>query len=220
MPARRTNTLQWRWLGRVPYGQALERQRAHRERVIAGTAPSVLWLLEHDPVITLGRRTDPNPPDPVALQRRGIDLYQTERGGLATYHGPGQLIGYLVCDIRELGLSVRQVVTLIEDSLITWLAGWHVSAGRREGAPGVWVGNDKIAALGLHFKRGVSMHGFALNLVMDLSPYEFIVPCGIVDAGTTTLHRLISGSAPLPAQASRTLGPLLTRMLLHPPTST
>lgn len=201
MPA----SVTWSWLGRVPYADAHRAQQAWRERVLDGTAPSALWLLEHDPVVTVGLRPAPGTPPPDILAGHGIDWHQTERGGLATYHGPGQLVGYLLADVSTLGLGVRRTVEALEEALIDWLAEQGVAAGRRPGAPGVWVGRDKIAAIGLHFKRHldrhVSMHGFALNLRTDLAPYGLIVPCGITDGGVTSLHCLVH-AAPDPAAAA------------------
>lgn len=192
----------WVWLGRVPYGEALQRQRTYREGILDHRNPSVLWMLEHDPVVTVGRRGDQGTPDADFFRERGIEFHRTERGGLATYHGPGQLVGYLLCDIEAHGLTVRRTVEGLEQGLIGWLAERGVEAGLREGAPGVWVGNDKIAALGLHFRKGVSMHGFALNLQVDLAPYDLFVPCGIADAGVTSLHRQPGVRAPAPREAA------------------
>jgi len=186
------------WLGRVPYREALARQRERREAVIAG-GPEAMWLLEHHPVVTTGRR-DAGEIDAAALAAAGIDLVDTERGGLATWHGPGQLVGYLIVDLERRHLHVRTLVSAVEQGLIDWLAGCGVEAGRRDGFPGVWVGRDKIAAIGMHFRRGVSLHGFALNLDCDLGGFGRIVPCGITDGGVTRLADRIPGS-PSPADA-------------------
>jgi len=182
----------------------LLRQRARREAVLRGEAEPALWMLEHDPVITEGRRPV-NPPVPLeALARAGIDWQRTERGGLATYHGPGQLVGYLLLDLPALGLGVRRLVAAVEQGLIRWLASRQLSAGRRPGYPGVWLDRRKIAALGLHIRRGVSMHGFAINLRTDLAPYDLIVPCGMADAEVTSLHKL-QPEAPSPAEAAENI---------------
>jgi lipoyl(octanoyl) transferase len=195
--------LPWQWLGRVPYGEALRLQRERREAVLDGRDGPVLFLLEHDPVVTVGRRGAVGVPPPDFLRARGVDYFETERGGLATYHGPGQLVGYLICDIRTFGIGVRECVAALEQGLIDWLASQGIEGGRREGYPGAWVGRDKIAAIGLHFSRSVSMHGFALNLTTDLSPYRLIVPCGITDGGVTSLERLLGpGLAPIPSEAA------------------
>lgn len=185
------------WKGRVRYAPMLQAQREHRERVIAGEAPGVLWLLEHEPVVTLGRRG--GVVDRVAAAEAGYEVVETERGGLATVHEPGQLVGYLIADIHKPG--VRRTVEALEDGIIGWLAGEGVHAGRREGFPGVWVGEEKICAVGLNVRMGVTLHGFALNLVNDLRGFRLIVPCGITDGGVTSLAR-VRGGAPAPALAA------------------
>lgn len=177
------------WLGRLGYGWALRLQRARREGVIAHGAPEAIWLLEHDPVITTGLRGVDDLPAPEVLHARGIALHRVERGGLATWHGPGQLVGYLIIDLGRRGLRVKDVIAGVEDGVIAWLASVGVTAGRRDGFPGVWCGSDKICAIGMHFRRGVSLHGFALNLDPDLSGFGLIVPCGIRDGGVTTVRR-------------------------------
>lgn len=192
----------WRWLGSLPYQPTLERQRHQRQAVLEGSAGPELWLLEHPPVVTEGRRAPPSPTPVETLALRGIDFVRTERGGLATYHGPGQLVGYLIADIAELGLGIRATVAAVEQGLIRWLALQGVVAHRREGYPGVWVGRAKIGAVGMHFHRNVSMHGFALNLTTDLAPYALFVPCGITDGEVTSLELLRGQGTPSPAQAA------------------
>jgi len=211
--APRRSSPRWRWLGTVPYRDALSRQREHRDAVIEGEAPSELWLLEHPPVVTEGRRPPPVPTPVELLAQHGIDWVRTERGGLATYHGPGQLVGYLIADLGALRLGVKATVAGLERGLIAWLATRGVEAGLREGMPGVWVGRDKIGAVGLNVHRGVSMHGFALNLTTDLNPYRLIVPCGITDGGVTSLEALLGPTTPTPARAAPELaGEVLTAL--------
>jgi len=152
-------------------------------------------MVEHPPVITTGRRAVAD------LAGVGCDIVATERGGLATYHGPGQLVGYLILDVAGRGGSVRGTVFAIEAGVIAWLHAQGVGAARRPGFPGVWVGRDKICALGLHFSRGVSMHGFALNLDPDLSMYERFMPCGVRDGGVTSFGAL-QANAPTPGEAA------------------
>lgn len=189
------------WCGRVPYREAWARQVAYREAVIAGQAPPALWLLEHPPVITTGRRDATV--DAARVAAAGFELVATERGGLATCHEPGQLVGYLFADVSERG--IRALVRALEVGLAAWLGEQGVEAGPRAGYPGVWVGQDKVAALGLHVRRGVTMHGFALNLVNDLRGFGLITPCGITDGGVTTLERL-RGVSPDPAAAAAGVG--------------
>lgn len=191
------------WLGRVPYGPTLDAQRVYRDRVVAGNAPEALWLLEHDPVITTGRRVVNDLPPVEALGAAGYTLFVTERGGLATCHEPGQLVGYLFVDARTLG--VRRLVAAIEAGLIDWLRTRGVAADRRDGYPGVWVGREKLAAIGIHVGRGVTMHGFALNLVNDRRGFAFITPCGITDGSVGTLCSVL-GAAPTPEEAANSVG--------------
>ncbi len=205
--------LTWAWWGTdLPYREAWERQRAARERVIATGRGEVLGLLEHRSVVTVGRRPTAGTPSPEALAALGVDHVVTERGGLATWHGPGQLVGYLVVDVWGRGLGVKGFVRRVEEGLIRWLATQGLSAGRRSGHPGVWVGPDKVAAVGLHLRRGVSMHGFALNLSGPLAGFDLIVPCGLAGAGVTSVERL-GGPRLTPAEASASVATALLDVL-------
>ncbi len=188
------------WLGSMEYRWALRLQRSRREAVLAGLASEVLWLLEHPPVVTLGRRGGGLVGVPPS-----VPVVRTERGGLATVHVPGQLVGYLIVDLHRVGIGVREAVHRLEAALIQWLSGRGVVARRRAGLPGVWVGQGKIAALGLHVRRGVTMHGFALNLDPDLASFDWIVPCGITGAQTTSLARC-GGGAPAAHSAAESVG--------------
>ncbi len=209
-------SLRWHWLGLLPYGEALARQREHRRAIQAGTASEEIWLLEHPPTVTTGRRPAPGTPGRAFLAGHGVALYATERGGLATYHAPGQLVAYLLIDVARRGIGVRRLVECMEDAVIHWLDEQGVSAGRREGLPGVWVGSDKIAALGLHVQRGVTLHGLALNLRPDLTGFGLIVPCGVTDGGVTSLQRE-RGRAPSPAAAAPSLGDALIKAVQAAP---
>lgn len=185
------------WLGRLDYRWAWRLQHLRREAILRGDAPEALWLLEHDPVVTAGRR-DATIPD-------GLEVVRTERGGLLTWHGPGQLVGYVLIDAAGRGLGARRTVEGVEQGVIDWLGTRGVTGVRRCGYPGVWVDGDKICAVGMHFRRGVSMHGFALNLAPDLAAYRGFVPCGITDAGVTSLQR-ITGAAPAPWEVADEVG--------------
>lgn len=202
--------MHWRWLGRVPYAEALALQRAHRDALLEGRGEQEVWLLEHDPVVTTGRRGVEDL-DLRAIAAAGYASVATERGGLATCHEPGQLVGYVLIDARSIG--VRRTVTAIEAAISEWLGARGVVAGARDGYPGVWVGTDKICAVGLHFRAGRTMHGFALNLVNDLRGFGLITPCGIRDGGVTALTRLIP-DAPAPAAAAAEIGEIVVRRLL------
>jgi lipoate-protein ligase B len=178
-------------LGVKEYGDALRLQRALREERIAGRVDDTLLLLEHPPVITLGRRATADELRLTEAQLRalGIAVHQTDRGGKSTYHGPGQLVGYPVIGLRERELSVPRFVHLLEETLIRYLAGVGLPASRREGYPGVWANGNKIAALGVHLRQWVSIHGFALNVDPDMRHFEAIVACGIADASVTAMAR-------------------------------
>ena len=187
-------------------------------------AADELWLLEHDPVFTLGQAGKPEH----VLAAGEIPLVRTNRGGQVTYHGPGQLVAYPLVDLRRLNLGVREFVCRIEQALIDTLAHWQITAVRRDGAPGVYVGGAKIGALGLRVRRGCSFHGLALNVAMDLEPFSRINPCGYQGLQVTSVLKsggpstLAAVKPVLVTQLSRQLGlrPELTPMLpplLHAP---
>lgn len=198
------------WKGRVPYGEALEAQRTHRDRLAEGRAGEELWLLEHPPVITTGRREVAGL-DEGRLAAAGYALFHTERGGLATCHEPGQLVGYLLIDAG--GLGVRRLVAAVEDGVIAWLRASGVAAGRRDGYPGVWVERDKVCAVGLNVRGGLTMHGFALNLVNDLAGFGLVTPCGITDGGVAAIARFWA-DCPGPEQAAPAVGASVLASLL------
>ena len=180
-------------LGTVPYGEALDLQIALHEERAAGTRGDTLVLLEHPPVITLGKRAGDE--DIVAprelLEKSGVEIFEINRGGEATYHGPGQLVGYFIADIRALGRDVHRFVSNIEQVIIDYLAEEHgIEAGRDPKHRGVWIGNEKIAAVGIAIREGISMHGFAFNVAPKLSHFGWIIPCGIKDKGVTSLGKL------------------------------
>lgn len=178
------------WLGRVEYARAWALQAALVERRQRGAAGDAVLLLEHPHVITLGRRgrADDVLLDADGLASAGIAVHEVDRGGEVTYHGPGQLVGYPIMDIRAIGGPVRYVRAL-EAALIDALGGLGVEGRRQDGMPGVWVGERKIAAIGLRVSRGVSSHGFALNASTDLSYFEHIVACGVPHLPVTSLER-------------------------------
>lgn len=169
-------------LGRVDYEAAWEAMRAFTAGREAGT-PDEIWLVEHSPVYTLGQAGKPEH----LLRDGGIPLVKSDRGGQITYHGPGQLVAYLLIDLTRRGLKVRQLVSVMEQALIDCLAEYGIAAERVAGAPGVYVDGAKIAALGLRVRQGRSYHGLSLNVDMDLTPFSWINPCGYEGLKTTQL---------------------------------
>lgn len=162
-----------RRLGRQPYEPVLEAMRAFTNERDDDTRDE-FWVLEHDPVFTLGQAGKPEH----VLAPGDIPVIRVERGGQVTYHGPGQIVGYPLINLRRLGIGVRELVERIEQAIIDTLEHWNIVAERRKGAPGVYVGDAKIGALGLRVRRGCSFHGLALNVGMDLEPFLRINPCG------------------------------------------
>lgn len=174
-----------RWLGRVDYEPTWRAMQRFTDARDAAT-PDEIWLLEHPPVFTLGMAADRSH----VLGAGDIPLVQTDRGGQVTYHGPGQLVMYPLLDVRRLGLGVRGLVTLLEQSVIELLAGHGIEAAARRDAPGVYVQGRKVASLGLRIRRGASYHGLALNVDMDLAPFARINPCGMPGLSVTSLAEL------------------------------
>jgi lipoyl(octanoyl) transferase len=145
-----------------------------------------LWLLEHPPVYTLGLAGKPGH----VLDPGNIPVVRTDRGGQVTYHGPGQIVAYVLLDLRRLGYGVKELVRRLEQAIIDTLAGFGIAAARRGGMPGVYVGDAKIAAVGLRVSRGCTYHGIALNVDMDLKPFDGINPCGYAGMATTSMAAL------------------------------
>jgi lipoyl(octanoyl) transferase len=170
-----------RELGRIDYGKALDLQNQLIAERKQGLIPDQLLLLEHPPVITLGRNGHMANilASPEILGRAGISFYPTNRGGDVTYHGPGQLVGYPILDLREWKRDVGAYVRGVEQVIIDTLADYGISAGRIPKLTGVWVGDSKVAAIGVHISRWVTSHGFALNVNTDMSYFQYIVPCGL-----------------------------------------
>jgi lipoyl(octanoyl) transferase len=165
--------LKIRRLGRQSYEPVWRAMSAFTDNRVADTVDE-LWLLEHDPVFTLGQAGKMEH----VLMPGDIPVVPVDRGGQVTYHGPGQIVAYPLIDLRRVGVGVRELVHRIEQSVIDTLAHWDIAAVRREGAPGVYVGEAKLAALGLRVRRGCSFHGLALDVNMDLEPFQRINPCG------------------------------------------
>ena len=204
LPLASLSSILVRRLGRVDYEQTWHAMKDYTARRSAGT-PDELWLLQHPPVYTLGVAARPQHLPRLA---NGIPLVKTDRGGQITYHGPGQPVIYLLLDMRRRGLSVRPLVRLMENAVIDLLADYGVAARGSVDAPGVYVGNAKIAALGLRIRNGCCYHGVALNVDMDLSPYHAIDPCGYPGLAITQMRDLGCAAKP------RTVGDQLAQHLL------
>ena len=187
-----SNTCRATWLGTVDYLEARELQLALLEKVHAGAEPNTMLLLEHPHVYTKGRlskQTDVLLPEE-ELAKKGIPVYETDRGGQVTYHGPGQLVVYPIINLREWGGPVKYVRAL-EQVVIATLAEMGITANCESGNTGVWTDHGKIAAMGVKISRGISFHGLALNVNTDLSLYENIIPCGIADRSVTSMAAIL-----------------------------
>jgi lipoyl(octanoyl) transferase len=178
--------------GLVPYGQALHEQKALEGLRQADTVLDHLLLLEHPPVYTRGRRSDAAelPMGEDWYRAQGIEVVQTDRGGRVTYHGPGQLVGYPIMSLKPYGDDVHDYIRRMERAIIASLADIGIETGPIDGLTGVWTREPrKIASIGVHISRGVTTHGFAINVTNDLQPFEWIVPCGIDDCRMTSVTR-------------------------------
>ena len=193
MPAAALELAVRRLSGLVPYGEALALQREIHAARRAGTGPDTLLLLEHAPVVTMGPRTAPGDlrfPEET-LRARGVEVVRTDRGGGITFHGPGQCVAYPILDLRARGLGPRDHLRLLETLVIEVLAGFGVEGTSVEGRTGVWAGGSKVCAMGIRVAGGVSLHGLALNVTTEPDAFAAIVPCGIRDAGVTSMARLL-----------------------------
>ena len=199
------------WLGTIEYGSALDLQRTLLDRRKSGEIPDSLLFLEHDHVVTLGRRADDSHlvTNRSELKTAGVEIFETDRGGEATYHGPGQLVGYPIIDVRVAKLGPVTYVRMLEKSIVETLAEYGVDAHLVDGETGVWVDGipnekrdpqtnpvgKKIAAIGVRISGGVTMHGFALNVSTDLSYFQHIIPCGMPDLPFTSIELELGESA-------------------------
>jgi lipoyl(octanoyl) transferase len=186
-------------LGRMTYAEALDLQRSlAQKRIDGGVDRDLLLLVEHNPVVTLGRGAkDSSMPLPSAeIAARGVELFEVDRGGDVTFHGPGQLVGYPIFDLAEHQQDLHWFLRRLESALITALGELGVPAERNEGRTGVWTRGRKIASLGIHVKRWVTWHGFALNVTTDLSYFDLIVPCGIPGVEMTSVQKELGERAP------------------------
>lgn len=192
----------------VPYQAALSRQYALAGQRQREEIPDTLLLLEHPPVITLGRGTKETDllTSEASLRARGIAVERVDRGGEITYHAPGQLVGYPILDLRQHGQDLHKYLRDLEEVIIQTLAGYGLNSERVPGRTGVWVNDRKIAAIGIKVSRWVSMHGWALNITTDLTSFRRdIVPCGIADRDVTSLLELLAERCPSRAEVERRL---------------
>ena len=193
--------LEVRRLGVVPYAEALALQRSLVEERREGRVPDLLLLLQHPPVITLGVKGDGGRSNVVAdslrLSALGVGISETGRGGDVTYHGPGQIVGYPILDLRPDRCDVHRYVRDLEEVMIRVCADYGVPAGRIQGLTGAWVGNDKIGAIGVRVSRWITSHGFAFNVNTDLRHFDLIVPCGIANRGVTSLQQAAGRNLPM-----------------------
>jgi len=192
-----------RRLGRIPYAEGLSVQEELVAARQEGLGDDTLFLLEHPPVVTLGRGADEShlllPRKEMAA--RGVEVHDTTRGGDVTYHGPGQLVGYAVLRLPPDLQDLHRLLRTMEKALIEAARELGIEAGRVEGLTGVWVGREKLAAIGMRVARWVTSHGFALNVAGDLSGFDLIVPCGIRGRGVTSLSRLLGRDVTVPEAA-------------------
>jgi lipoyl(octanoyl) transferase len=190
-----------RRLGVVGYEEGLALQRQLVEERRAARVPDLLLLLQHPPVITLGVKGDGGRANIVAtgeqLESRGISVHETGRGGDVTYHGPGQIVGYPIVDLRPDRCDVHCYVRDVEEVMIRVCADYGVSAGRIKGLTGAWVGAEKIGAIGVRISRWITSHGFAFNVTTNLDHFRLIVPCGIIDRGITSLEKELNRRVPI-----------------------
>lgn len=175
------------WLGRIGFDAALERQETELRAVRAGDSPGRLFLLEHDPVFTIGRTRDQS--SLLGAQFPGIPLREINRGGQATWHGPGQLVGYVILDLHRHGRDLLKYLRFLENLLVDVLADCGIAATRREGLTGVWIDGRKIASIGVGVRHWVTMHGFGLNVCGELDGFAKIIPCGISGVEMTSIER-------------------------------
>jgi lipoyl(octanoyl) transferase len=202
-----------RHLGTISYADALALQQSHVEALLAGTAEPAVFLLEHEPVYTIGRTRDQSSlGSTVHLPHPVVEI---NRGGQATYHGPGQLVAYPILDLAGYGKDLHVYLRTLEEAIIGTLADFGITAGRRDGMTGVWIGPRKIASLGVGVKKWITMHGLALNVTPEsLPPFQFITPCGLDGVSMTCLHLEAPDAAPTVRETAEHLTRHLNALLV------
>jgi lipoyl(octanoyl) transferase len=203
-------TIEVRRLGTVPYSDALALQRELVEERRADRVPDLLLLLQHPPVITFGVKGDGGRSNVRATTDRltelGVQLSETGRGGDVTYHGPGQIVGYPILDLKPDRCDVHRYVRDLEEVMIRVCADYGVTAARIKGLTGTWVGDEKIGAIGVRISRWITSHGFAFNVATNLAEFQLIVPCGISDHGVTSLEHASGRALSIPEVEDRIIG--------------
>lgn len=208
-------TLHVSHLGPTPYAQGLALQAAAVQARADGRAPDRLLFPDHPPVLTVGRSPSEGNviASPEALRRAGIEVFEVPRGGDVTWHGPGQMVGYLIVDLESQGRDLHRFLRNIEQGLIDALATWGIEAGREAGRTGVWSRGEKIASIGIAVRRWVSYHGFALNVAPDLRFFDLIHPCGLRGIQMTSVEKRLGASAPTMAAARDVVAAEMARVL-------
>ncbi len=205
MESEKMNTIAWNYLGMVRYSEGLGLQRDFHGKFRSGAfgRSGFLLMLQHYPVITNGRfGSGDNFLLPKAeIEKRGVEVFSTERGGDVTFHGPGQLVAYPIIDLRAFNMGAKSYVCALEECIIRLLGGFGIDAARREGYPGVWAGEEKIASIGVAVKNGITMHGCAVNMNTDLDYFSLIVPCGIHGAGVTSVKNILGAETDIESAA-------------------
>ena len=183
-----TDVIQYCWLGRQSYQPVWELQKLLHAKRVSGEILDVVLLVEHEHVYTFGKNADTN--NLLNSKPKNAEVVQIDRGGEVTYHGPGQLVCYPIIDLHNYKMSISWYMRMLEDVVIDCLQSYGIESGRKEGLTGVWVGDEKICAMGVRLSRWVTMHGFAFNLNPDMTYFDGIIPCGIFEYGVTSLQEL------------------------------
>jgi lipoyl(octanoyl) transferase len=205
----------WRFAGRLPYGEALALQKDTVRRRVAKEIPDTLILVEHPPVITLGKMAKR---EHLIGSRADVEVVETPRGGDVTYHGPGQIVGYPILDLTALNTDLKKYLFKLEEVMIRAVARYGIAAGRQEGMTGAWVGDRKIGAIGVRVERWVTSHGFALNANTDLSGFDLIIPCGLRGKEVTSIAREIGRDVDLDdlrRSTAEIFGEVIGRRMIH-----
>jgi lipoyl(octanoyl) transferase len=205
----------WRFAGRLPYGEALALQKETVRRRVAKEIPDTLILVEHPPVITLGKMAKR---EHLIGSRPDVEVVETPRGGDVTYHGPGQIVGYPILDLTVSKIDLKKYLAGLEEVMIRAVALFGIKAGRLEGMTGTWVGDRKIGAIGVRVEKWVTSHGFALNANNDLAGFDLIIPCGLRGKGVTSIAREIGHEVDLDElrrSVAGIFGEVVGRRMIH-----